>query len=721
MDSGRDRDLDVRAHALRASLERWSYEYYVLDAPSVPDAEYDRVFAELQRLEEEHPDLRSSDSPTQRVGARPQAGFAEVRHAVPMLSLNNAFDDDEVRGFDRRVREGLGLGAADPEVDYVAELKYDGLAMNLRYVDGRLEQAATRGDGETGEDVTANVRTVRAVPLRLRGDTAGPPPAVLDVRGEVLMFRADFDALNARQRAAGEREFANPRNAAAGSLRQLDPAITAMRPLRFFAYGLGELRGTPPPAGHWAVLDWLRTLGLPVGPERRRVAGADGMLAFHREVLARRGSLPYEIDGVVYKVDRRDWHDRLGFVARAPRFAIAHKFPAEEALTTLLDIEVQVGRTGTLTPVARLDPVFVGGVTVTNATLHNEDELARKDLWIGDTVVVRRAGDVIPEVVRALPERRPANARRFVFPGACPVCGSAVERAEGEVAWRCVGGLYCGAQRRQALLHFAQRRALDIDGLGERIVDQLVSADLVRTPADLYRLDAATLAALERLGERSAANLVQAIAASRETTFARFLFALGIRHVGEEVARALARWYGDLGPLLQEDWPTLLAGKAEVQKDNARRRARGEPLRPVPLEGIGPEILDSVARFLSEPHNRDVIGALVAAGVRWPVQPGERLREAHADATPAGALAGRTFVVTGTLPTLTREAVESLIREHGGSVAGSVSRRTDFLVAGEAAGSKLAKAQALGVAVIDEAGLRALLAGAPPPPSTRSP
>jgi len=682
-----------RVDQLRTQIARYDHEYYVLDAPSVPDAEYDRLFRELQALEQAHPELITSGSPTQRVGGAAAGAFAAVRHAVPMLSLNNAFDDDEVIAFDRRVRERLHeQHLPQEELRYSAELKYDGLAISLRYEAGLLVQGATRGDGTTGEDVTANVRTVRAIPLRL----IGCAPRVLEVRGEVLMFRRDFERLNERQRNAGEREFVNPRNAAAGGLRQLDPSITAGRALRFFAYGVGEAAGVDLPDTHSGLLDWLAAAGLPVGAQRTVARDAQALLDFYRRMMAQRAQLPYDIDGVVYKVDRLDWHDALGFVARAPRFALAHKFPAEEALTELLDIEVQVGRTGKLTPVARLRPVFVGGVTVTNATLHNEDEIRRKDLLIGDTVVVRRAGDVIPEVVRALPERRGDQVRRaFAMPRTCPVCGSAVLREEGEVDWRCVGGLYCPAQRKQALLHFAQRRAMDIDGLGEKLVDQLVEAGLVRTPADLYRLDAATLAGLERMGEKSAANLVEAIGRSRKTTFARFLFALGIRHVGEEVARVLAQRYPDMDALMAEDWAALAEAKNAIQKENVRRRARGEDPEPVPLEGIGPEIVAALQGFLGEEHNRAAIRALLEAGIAWP-------KRAQARGT---ALAGRTFVVTGTLPTLSREEAQALIRDHGGSVSSSVSRKTDFVVAGEAAGSKLDRAHELGVAVIDEAAL----------------
>ncbi|MCO5100297.1 MAG: NAD-dependent DNA ligase LigA [Burkholderiaceae bacterium] len=690
-----------RAARLRELIGRYDHEYYVRDAPSVPDAEYDRLFRELQELERADPSLVVVDSPTQRVAGAPSAAFAAVRHAVPMLSLANALEDDEVRAFDRRVRDRLReLELPVDSLAYAMEPKYDGLALELRYERGSFVQAATRGDGTTGEDVTANVRTIRAVPLRL----AGAAPALLEVRGEVLLYRRDFERINERQRAAGEREFVNPRNAAAGSLRQLDPSISARRPLRFFAYGVGRAEGSRLPGTQSGLLDWLSTIGFPVSPERGLAADVAGLLAFHSSLLARRSQLPYDIDGVVYKVDRRDWQEAIGTVARAPRFAIAHKFPAEEAVSELLDVEVQVGRTGKLTPVARLRPVFVGGVTVGSATLHNEDEIRRKDLLIGDQVVVRRAGDVIPEVVRALTERRDDGRPRHAFrmPARCPVCDSAVVREEGEADARCVAGLYCPAQRKQALLHFAQRRAMDIDGLGERIVEQLVESGRVRTPADLYALDVSTLASLERMGEKSAAKLVAAIDRSRHTTFARFLFALGIRHVGEEVARILASRYRDVDELLAEDWDALAARKLAVQKENARRRLRSEPAQPVPLEGVGPEIVASVQRFLAESHNRDVVEALLAAGIGWPRPANEAAT--HEDA-PGGALAGRVFVVTGTLPTMSREDAHDWIRRHGGSVASSVSRKTDFVVAGEAAGSKLARARELGIPVLDEAGL----------------
>jgi DNA ligase (NAD+) len=710
--TGQDADAArARVDALRGEIDRHNHAYYVLDAPTVPDAEYDRLFRELQALEAAHPALASPESPTRRVGGTPVGAFGQVRHALPMLSLLNAFADDEVAAFDRRVREAVDDAGLDlSALRYCAELKFDGLAISLRYEDGRFVQGATRGDGAVGEDVTANLRTVRAIPLRLDG----PVPSRLEVRGEVLMFRRDFERLNDAQRARGDKPFVNPRNAAAGSLRQLDPALTAQRPLRFFAYGLGEVSDDRPvPSSHCALLDWFASLGLPVGTLRGSFEDAAALLGFYRDVGARRPGLPYDIDGVVYKVDARSWHDAIGYVARAPRFALAHKFPAEEALTELLGIDIQVGRTGVLTPVARLRPVFVGGVTVTNATLHNEDELARKDLMIGDTVVVRRAGDVIPEVARAVIERRPPDARRFTMPTHCPVCGSAAVREAGEAAWRCVGGLFCKAQRKQALLHYAQRRAMDIDGLGERIVDQLVERDLVHTPADLYRLDAAALAGLERMGEKSAANLAAAIQGSRTAALERFLFALGIRHVGEEVARMLAAEFGDVAAVLDADWPALIEAKAVAQKHNTRARPRGEPLAPVPLEGVGPEIMQAIRTFAAEPHNREVVERLLAAGVS-PQAPA-RPRNAPAQGTAAqapgadlasgtdggGPLAGATIVVTGTLPGLGRDEAEALVRRHGGTATGSVSRRTTHVLAGDNPGSKIAKARELGIPVID--------------------
>jgi DNA ligase (NAD+) len=693
-----------RIAALREELAEHNHRYYVLDAPIVTDAEYDKLFGELVALETEFPLLVTAESPTQRVGGAPLSAFGNVRHAVPMLSLNNAFEDDDIVAFDKRVRDTLKAG--DTPVTYACELKFDGLAISLRYEDGVLAQAVTRGDGQTGEDVTANIRTVRAIPTKLRASTPhGKAPAVLEVRGEVLLFRADFDKINDAQRAAGDKVFINPRNAAAGSLRQLDSRITAKRPLRFFAYGWGEIVGkspagsgaqassvagaptpavatsaTPPHETHTAMLDWLRDLGLPVGQYRAQVEGAEGLLRFYHAAQTQRPNLPYDIDGVVYKVDALAAQRTLGFVSRAPRFAIAHKFPAEEATTELQDIEVQVGRTGAITPVARLKPVFVGGVTVTNATLHNEDEIARKDVRIGDTVVVRRAGDVIPEVVMPILEKRPSTALQFVMPTSCPVCGSAIERLEGETISRCTGGLFCAAQRKQAVAHAASRRALDIDGLGDKLVDQLVESGRVHTLADLYTLTVEELAGMDRLGEKSATNLVNAIAATRSPPLGRFLFALGIRHVGESTARDLARHFGTLDAVIKASEADFLA-----------------------VNDVGPVVAESLARFFAEAHNREVIDALRRNGV----EPGT---ETVVDRM-AGTLADKIFVLTGTLPTLSRDEAAEMIMAAGGKVTGSVSKKTHYVVAGEDAGSKLVKAQDLGITVIDEDGLRALLAG----------
>ncbi|QQX82903.1 NAD-dependent DNA ligase LigA [Cupriavidus necator] len=679
---------------LRDELDRHNYQYYVLDAPTIPDAEYDALFSELQALELEHPELQTPDSPTQRVGGEPLSAFDSVRHRVPMLSLNNGFADEDVLNFDRRCAQGLGRAApaageqdlfsAADAVEYACELKFDGLAMSLRYEDGRLVQAATRGDGETGEDVTVNVRTIKAIPLKLRGQA----PAVLEVRGEVFMYRGDFDKLNERQAEAGEKTFVNPRNAAAGSLRQLDPRITAKRPLSFFAYGLGELQGVDRPPTHSVMLDGFASLGLPVCKDRAVVKGAQGLLDFYRDIGQRRDALPYDIDGVVYKVNALAEQERLGFVSRAPRFALAHKFPAQEMTTIVEDIEVQVGRTGAITPVARLKPVFVGGVTVTNATLHNEDEIRRKDVHIGDTVIVRRAGDVIPEVVGVVTERRPADAHAFVMPTACPVCGSHIEKLEDEAIARCTGGLICAAQRKQALLHFAQRRAMDIEGLGDKLVEQLVDQGIVRTPADLFKLGVAKLAALERMADKSAANLVAAIDASRETTMNRFIFALGIRHVGEATAKDLARHFGKLDGLMAADEAALLE-----------------------VNDVGPVVAQSIAHFFAEPHNVEVIEQLRAAGVHW--------AESEPVAKAPAPLSGKTFVLTGTLPTMSREDAKELLEAAGAKVAGSVSKKTDYVVAGAEAGSKLDKAEALGVPVLDEAGMLALLAEAGAAPAQK--
>jgi DNA ligase (NAD+) len=669
-----ERTARLRAAQLRTEIDRHSYRYYVLDDPEISDAEYDKLFAELQELERAHPDLVSPESPTQRVGAAPLSDFPAVAHATPMLSLNNAFSEEDVTAFDRRVREALG--AAD--IEYSVEPKFDGLAISLRYEKGRFVQGATRGDGYTGEDVTVNLRTVRSVPLRLRGDAV---PDAIDVRGEVVMLKSDFDRLNLRQRERGEKEFVNPRNAAAGSLRQLDSSVTASRPLRFYAYGVGSAEQLLGLKTHTEALDWLAEAGVPVSNERHVVHGVQGLLRFYASLQQRRASLAYEIDGVVYKVNSIEQQERLGFVSRAPRFAVAHKFPAEEAQTEVLGIEVNVGRTGALTPVAKLKPVFVGGVTVTNATLHNEDELRRKDVRIGDAVVVRRAGDVIPEVVRVLAEKRPANAREFVMPARCPVCGSAVVRLPDEAVARCSGGLICPAQRKQSLLHFASRRAMDIEGLGEKLVDQLVERGVVKTPADVYKLGVTALAELERMAEKSAANIVAAIDKSRRTTLARFVYALGIRNVGEATAADLAQHFGGLDRLMN-------ASEEELQE----------------VADIGPVVAASVRQFFSEPHNREVIEQLRAGGVRWE-------EHAPAERKAPGRLAGKVFVLTGTLPSLSRERAKELIEAQGGKVTGSVSKKTDFVVAGDEPGSKLDKARELGVAVLDEAQLQRLLDG----------
>jgi DNA ligase (NAD+) len=671
-------DARARAAGLREQINRHNHRYYVLDDPEIPDAEYDRLFRELRELETAYPELLTADSPTQRVGGQPLDAFVPVRHRVPMLSIRTETDvgPGGARAFDAQVRRELDLDAEAAPVEYACELKFDGLAVSLRYESGVLVQAATRGDGETGEDVTGNVRTIQSVPLRLQGVA----PEVLEVRGEAFMSRPDFERYNARQRAAGLPTLVNPRNGAAGSIRQLDPTLAAKRPLSFFTYGLGETRGWEAPATHGALLDALAALGLPVCGERAVVMGAAGLMAFHRAVAEKRVALPFDIDGVVYKVNRLDWQRQLGFRTREPRWAVAHKFPAQEELTVVEAIEVQVGRTGAITPVARLKPVFVGGVTVTNATLHNADEVARKDVRVGDTVIVRRAGDVIPEVVGVVRERRPAESQPFVMPETCPICGSRVVRPEGEAVARCIGGLYCRAQLQEAIRHFASRRALDIEGLGDKLVEQLVEREWVRNPADLYGLDPAMLAGLERMGSRSAAKLIEALERGKNTTLARFLYALGIREVGEATALTLASHFGTLDAL-------MAAGE--------------ERLRQVP--DIGPVVAAAIRAFFQEPHNRQVIARLRAAGVGWP--------EAEVQRTVEQPLAGKTFVLTGTLESLTRDQASDRLRALGAKVSGSVSKKTDYVVAGREAGSKLDQARALDVTVLDEAGLRALLEG----------
>ncbi len=652
---------------LRGEIERHNDQYHMLDAPLITDAEFDAIFRELQTLEIQYPSLATPDSPTQRVGATPRLSFTQVVHRSPMLSLNNAFNDEEVRAFDIRTSETLGV----TEVEYSVEPKFDGLAVTLTYRDGIFVQGATRGDGEVGEDVTQNLRTVRNLPLRLDSGRLAKPIPLIEIRGEVLMFKVDFISLNRQQADKGDKLFANPRNAAAGSLRQLNSRITSSRHLSFLAYGAGAVEGFILPDTHAEQLECLQKFSVPVPQERRVVHGLDGLLAYYREIGELRNKLPYEIDGVVYKVNVISQQTRLGYVSRAPRFALAHKFPAEEALTTVLDIEVQVGRTGALTPVARLAPVFVGGVTVTNATLHNEEELRRKDIRIGDTVSVRRAGDVIPEVARILLERRPVDAREFNMPRTCPVCGAHVTKQPDEAIWRCSGGLFCPAQRKQALLHFASRRALDIEGLGEKLVDQLVEQQRVHTPADLFKLSLQALAQLERMGEKSAQNLLDAIEHSKQTTLARFIYALGIRNVGEATAKELARHFATLDNFMMAD---------EIR------------LQLVP--DIGPVVAQSITTFFAEPHNIEVIAQLRAAGVQWPEQ-----AENAVQLLPLNA---KIFVLTGTLTSMNRDEAKSRLEKLGARVTGSVSHKTDYVVAGAEAGTKLSKAQELNINVLDE-------------------
>ena len=688
-------DARQRMSDLCQQLHHHAWRYYTLDDPEIPDAEYDRLFQELQALETAHPQWALPDSPTQRVGARVLDGFVSVRHRVPMLSIRTETDTEAsgAQAFDARVRKELGLSEADAPVEYVAELKFDGLAMSLRYEHGVLVQAATRGDGEAGEDVTHNVRTIGQIPLKLLTlmlpAAHGAVPAVLEVRGEVYMRRDDFDALNERQRAKiaagakGEKTFVNPRNAAAGAVRQLDSGIAAQRPLSFFAYGVGEVtpanEGGPVWQSHFAMLQQLKAWGFPVAEQTTVCQGAAELVAFHQTIGQGRDQLPYDIDGVVYKVNSLALQQTLGFVTREPRWAVAHKYPAQEQLTTVEAIDVQVGRTGKLTPVAKLAPVFVGNVTVTNATLHNEDEARRKDVRVGDTVIVRRAGDVIPEVVGVLPDKRPEGTTPFTMPHVCPVCGSAAVREEGEADYRCTGGLFCGAQRKQAILHFAQRRAVEVEGLGDKLVEQLVDSGVVKTLPDLYRLGLSALAALDRMADKSAQNLLAALEASKQTTLPRFLFGLGIRHVGEATAKELARHFGALDRIMDASEEDLLQ-----------------------VADVGPIVANSLRTFFQQSHNREVVEQLRACGVTW--------EEGEPAARAPQPLAGKTFVLTGTFPTLKRDEAKDLLEAAGAKVAGSVSKKTDYVVAGEDAGSKLDKARELGVAVIDEAGMLALLA-----------
>ncbi|MBY6222264.1 NAD-dependent DNA ligase LigA [Marinobacter nauticus] len=661
-----------RVDSLRATLEDHNYYYYVQDDPRIPDAEYDRLFRELQKLEAEHPELATEDSPTRRVGSSAETSFEEVTHRLPMLSLDNAFSEDELRDFDRRVRDRLG---EDGAIEYVCEPKLDGLAVSLHYENGTLTRAATRGDGYTGEDITANIRTIPSVPLKLRGSGY---PDLVEVRGEVYMPRAGFEKLNERLAEQGEKTFVNPRNAAAGSLRQKKSTVTARRPLELCAYSMAVTDESVLPETHWDSLQLVRDWGFRINPEMRKAEGVEACLDAYNELMAKRDSLPYEIDGIVFKVNRLDLQQELGFVSRAPRWAIAHKFPAQEELTIIEDVEFQVGRTGAVTPVARLKPVFVGGVTVSNATLHNMDEIRRLDVHIGDTVFIRRAGDVIPQVVKVVPEKRPAMAPMVEMPEHCPVCGSDIVQIEGEAVARCSGGLYCPAQRKEAIRHYASRKAMDIEGLGDRLIEMLVDEGMVSTVADLYRLTKFQIASLERMGDKSAANLVAAIDRSREPVLWRFLYALGIREVGEATAKGLAAHFGTLEAISEAD---------------------EESLQTVP--DVGPIVAGHIRSFFDQPHNQETLAALKEAGVTW-----QEEQVLSADEQP---LSGQTWVLTGTLSGMTRDEAKEKLEQLGAKVAGSVSRKTACVVAGEAAGSKLAKAEQLGVPVLDEAGLADLL------------
>jgi DNA ligase (NAD+) len=663
--------IKKRIEALREQINYHNYRYYVLDDPEIPDAEFDRIMRELQDLEQDYPDLITTDSPTQRIGAVPLKKFSEVKHEIPMLSLANAFSDSEVEDFDRRARERLDVKS----IEYAAEPKLDGLAISLMYEDGILVRGATRGDGWTGEDVTQNVRTIDAIPLRLRGKGY---PKILEVRGEVIITKAGFEQLNDMQRERNAKLFANPRNAAAGSLRQLDPRVTASRPLSFFGYGLGKVTNVKLPGRHSKIMALLQEWGIPVNTEAHVVKGAEGCLDYYHQMQAKRNSLAYDIDGIVYKVDRFDWQEQLGFVARAPRWALAHKFPAQEEMTLLQAIDVQVGRTGALTPVARLEPVHVGGVTVSNATLHNQDEIDRLDARVGDTVIVRRAGDVIPQVVGVVMSRRKGRPRRYRLPDTCPVCGTHTVRLPGEAVTYCAGGLYCPAQRKQAIKHFASRRAMDIEGLGDKLVDQLVDAGLIETVADVYALEAKQLAGLERMGEKSATKLIRAIEKSKHTALARFLYALGIHNVGETTAQSLANYFGTLENIMKADEDDLMT-----------------------VPDIGPVVAKSITSFFSQKHNREVVSKLLQAGIAWP--------KIKVKADAELPLKGRTIVVTGTLASMTRDEAKAAVQMLGGKASGSVSSKTDYVVVGENPGSKADKAESLGVEILDEGSFLKLL------------
>ena len=658
--------LQQQIDTLRQDLRRYEYEYHVLDNPTIPDAEYDRLFHQLKALEAAHPELITADSPTQRVGAKPLSGFAQIRHEIPMLSLDNAFSDEEFYAFVKRIEDRL-IRLPEP-LTFCCEPKLDGLAVSILYVNGVLTQAATRGDGTTGEDITANIRTIRNIPLQLLMDN---PPARLEVRGEVFMPHAGFERLNQQALEKGEKTFANPRNAAAGSLRQLDPKITSKRPLVLNAYGIGIAEGVDLPNTHYDRLQWLKSIGIPVNPEIRLCNGTDEVLGFYRDIQNKRSSLGYDIDGTVLKINDIALQEKLGFISKAPRWAIAYKFPAQEELTRLNDVEFQVGRTGAITPVAKLEPVFVAGVTVSNATLHNGDEIERLDIAIGDTVVIRRAGDVIPQIIGVLHDRRPADARPIVFPEICPVCDSAIVRIEGEAVARCTGGLFCAAQRKEALKHFVSRKAMDIDGVGGKLIEQLVDRELIHTPADLFKLDLTTLTRLERMGTKSAENALASLEKAKNTTLARFIFALGIREVGEATALNLANHFKTLEALQNADL---------------------EALQQVP--DVGEVVANRILAFWHEPHNVAVVNDLIAQGVHWETVETKEVTE--------NRFKGKTVVLTGTLTQMGRNEAKALLQEMGAKVSGSVSAKTDFVIAGDAAGSKLTKAQELGVTVLTE-------------------
>lgn len=659
--------IETQLEHLREKLREYEYHYHVLDNPLVPDAEYDRLMNELKNLEWQHPELITSDSPTQRVGAKPLDGFAQITHETPMLSLDNAFSDDDLTGFLRRIEDRIAINSN--QIEFCCEPKLDGLAVSILYVDGVLTQAATRGDGTTGEDITANIRTIRNIPLKLKSSN---PPHRLEVRGEVFMPQQGFEQLNEKALAKGEKTFANPRNAAAGSLRQLDPKITRQRPLMLNAYNIGVYESDDElPTTHFDRLQWLKTLGIPVNAEITLATGSQALTAFYQKIQAKRSSLGYDIDGTVLKVNKIVLQEQLGFISKAPRWAIAYKFPAQEEMTILNDVEFQVGRTGAITPVAKLEPVFVAGVTVSNATLHNGDEIERLGIAIGDTVIIRRAGDVIPQIVGVVAERRPDNAKKIAFPTACPVCNSAVVRVEGEAVARCTGGLFCGAQRKEALKHFVSRKAMDIDGVGEKLIEQLMERELIHTPADLFKLDHTTLMRLDRMGEKSANNALQSIEKAKNTTLARFLFALGIRDVGESTAQNLANHFGTLDAIRQADLDTLKQ-----------------------VQDVGEVVANRLFQFWQEPHNVEVVEDLIAQGVTWQ----DVVPQEIAD----NPLKDKTVVLTGTLTQLTRDQAKALLQQLGCKVSGSVSSKTDYLIAGEKAGSKLAKAQELGVKILSE-------------------